>query len=149
MLLKLGLVEAATSLIAGIFKSTLVGYAAGGAVQAVSMAYLTHVSGESLRRVLPPRPDLGRRRHAGRPDPPVRPHQPAEFLQEFAKQAVQKVSSRIPSRRIRNPGTAGVQELNDRSRTRTMSKLLGDHPATVSRADRRSPASAALLRKGE
>ena len=40
MLLKLGLVETATSLVAGVFKSTLVGYAAAGAVQAVSMAYL-------------------------------------------------------------------------------------------------------------
>ena len=48
MLLKLGLVETATSLIAGIFKSTLVGYAAAGGVQAVSMAYLTHVSGEAF-----------------------------------------------------------------------------------------------------
>ena len=48
MLLKLGLVEATTSLIAGLFKSTLVGYAAGGAVQAVSMAYLTHISGQTF-----------------------------------------------------------------------------------------------------
>ncbi len=48
MLLKLGLVETATSLVAGIFKSSLVGYAAGGAVQGVSMAYLTHVSGEAF-----------------------------------------------------------------------------------------------------
>ena len=49
MLLKLGMVEAATSLIAGLFKSTLVGYAAGGAVQCVSMAYLTHISGLTFR----------------------------------------------------------------------------------------------------
>src|SRR4029077_14522226 len=48
MLLKLGLVETATSLVAGVFKSSLVGYAAAGGVQAVSMAYLTHVSGEAF-----------------------------------------------------------------------------------------------------
>ena len=76
MLLKLGLVEATTSLIAGIFKSTMVGYAAGGRragrVDGLSDPHL----GRDVRRVLPPRPDLGRRRHAGRPDPPVRPHQP-------------------------------------------------------------------------
>jgi uncharacterized protein (DUF697 family) len=48
MLLKTGLVEATTSLIAGLFKSSLVGYAAGGAVQAVSMAYLAHVSGNAF-----------------------------------------------------------------------------------------------------
>ena len=76
MLLKLGLVEAATSLIAGLFKSTLVGYAAGGAVQAVTMAYLTHVSGQTFAEYFAPRPVVGRRRHAGRPDPPVRPEQP-------------------------------------------------------------------------
>ena len=48
MLLKTGLVEASTSLIAGLFKSTFVGYAAGGAVQATSMAYLAHVSGHAF-----------------------------------------------------------------------------------------------------
>ncbi|MBV8267499.1 MAG: GTP-binding protein, partial [Planctomycetaceae bacterium] len=47
-LLKLGMVEAATSLIAGLFKSSFVGYAAGGAVQAVSMAYLTHIAGQTF-----------------------------------------------------------------------------------------------------
>lgn len=46
--LKLGLIEAATSLIAGVFKRTLVGFAAGGTVQAVTMAYLTRVSGKAF-----------------------------------------------------------------------------------------------------
>ena len=76
MLLKLGLVETATSLVAGIFKSSLVGYAAAGAVQAVSMAYLTHVSGEAFSEYFRQRPNLGRRRHAGRTRSPVRPDQP-------------------------------------------------------------------------
>ena len=48
LMLKLGIVESATSLIAGLFKSSLVGYAAGGAAQAVTMAYLTHVSGQTF-----------------------------------------------------------------------------------------------------
>src|SRR4051812_5435012 len=48
MLLKLGIVEAATSLITAVFKSTFVGYTAGGAVQGVTMAYLTHVSGQTF-----------------------------------------------------------------------------------------------------
>jgi small GTP-binding protein len=104
MLLKLGLVEATTSLIAGIFKSSLVGYAAGGAVQAVSMAYLTHISGETfteyfrhgqtwgdggLQAALIHQFDLTSR---------------TDFLQEFAKQAVQKVSSRFM------PGSSKSQE---------------------------------------
>jgi uncharacterized protein len=95
MLLKLGLVETATSLIAGIFKSSLVGYAAAGAVQAVSMAYLTHVSGEAFS-------DYFRRGQTwgdgGMQAALIRQFDltsRAEFLQTFAKQAVQKVSARL------------------------------------------------------
>ncbi len=95
MLLKTGLVEASTSLIAGLFKSSLVGYAAGGAVQAVSMAYLAHVSGHAFadyfRRgqswgdggmgaALIRQFDLNRR---------------GDFLQEFAKQALSRVTSQV------------------------------------------------------
>ncbi|MHC5543223.1 YcjF family protein, partial [Singulisphaera rosea] len=94
MLLKLGLVEATTSLIAGLFKSSLVGYAAGGGVQAVSMAYLTHISGHAfadyfakgqswgdggMQAALIRQFDLNRR---------------SEFLQEFAKQALNRVTSK-------------------------------------------------------
>ena len=90
MMLKLGLVETATSLVAGLFKSTLVGYAAAGAVQGVSMAYLTHISGEAFVEYFRARSDLGRRRHAGRPDPPVRP-----------RPAVPTSSRNSPNRRFR------------------------------------------------
>jgi small GTP-binding protein len=103
MLLKLGLVETATSLVAGIFKSSFVGYAAGGAVQGVSMAYLTHVSGEAfaeyfksgqawgdggMQAALIRQFDLTRR---------------VEFLQDFAKQAVMKASSRILQAATKTP----------------------------------------------
>jgi small GTP-binding protein len=95
MLLKTGLVEATTSLVAGLFKSSLVGYAAGGAVQAVSMAYLAHVSGHAfadyfrhgqswgdggMGAALIRQFDLNRR---------------ADFLQEFAQQAVGKLTSKV------------------------------------------------------
>ena len=96
MLLKLGLVEAATSLIAGLFKSSLVGYAAGGRragrLDGVSDAYLgpsvlpsTFRRGQSwgdggMQAALIRQFDLNSR---------------AEFLQEFAKQAILKVSNRF------------------------------------------------------
>jgi small GTP-binding protein len=95
-LLKLGLVEAASSLIAGIFKRTLVGFAAGGAVQAVAMAYLTRVSGkafidyfragqswgpEGIDGVLLRQFDLNSR---------------SEFLQDFAAYVVQSVLRKVP-----------------------------------------------------
>jgi small GTP-binding protein len=95
MLLKLGLVETATSLIAGIFKSTLVGYAAAGGVQAVSMAYLTHVSGEAFVEYFRGGQTWG---DGGMQAALIRQFDltsRGEFLQEFARQAVQKVSSRL------------------------------------------------------
>ena len=106
MLLKLGLVETATSLVAGIFKSTLVGYAAAGAVQAVSMAYLTHVSGEAFSEYFRHGQTWG---DGGMQAALVRQFDltsRAEFLQDFAKQAVQRSrpdSFRLPARLPSSP----------------------------------------------
>ncbi len=94
MLLKLGMVEATTSLVAGLFKSTMVGYAAGGAVQCVSMAYLTHISGLTFREYFSRGQNWG---DGGMQAALVRQfdlNSRAEFLQEFAKQAFDKVISR-------------------------------------------------------
>jgi uncharacterized protein (DUF697 family) len=94
MLLKLGMVEAATSLVAGLFKSSLVGYAAGGAVQCVSMAYLTHISGLTFREYFARGQIWG---DGGMQAALVRQfdlNSRTEFLQEFAKQAFDKVISR-------------------------------------------------------
>jgi uncharacterized protein (DUF697 family) len=93
-LLKLGMVEAATSLVAGLFKSTLVGYAAGGAVQCVTMAYLTHISGLTFREYFSRGQNWG---DGGMQAALVRQfdlNSRAEFLQEFAKQAFDKVISK-------------------------------------------------------
>lgn len=94
LLLKLGLVEAATSLVAGLFKSTLVGFAAGGALQATTMAYLTHVSGQAFAEYFRRGQDWG---DGGMQAALVRQfdlHSRAEFLQEFARQAVDRVLRR-------------------------------------------------------
>jgi small GTP-binding protein len=94
MLLKLGMVEAATSLIAGLFKSSLVGYAAGGAVQCVSMAYLTHISGLTVREYFSRGQTWG---DGGMQAALVRQfdlNSRADFLQEFAKQGFDKVISK-------------------------------------------------------
>ncbi len=95
MLLKLGMVEAASSLIAGLFKSTLVGYAAGGAVQVVTMAYLTHISGQTFSEYFARGQSWG---DGGMQAALVRQfdlNRRADFLQEFAKQAIAKVVKRI------------------------------------------------------
>jgi hypothetical protein len=94
-LLKLGMVEAVASLVAGIFKSSLVGFAAGGAVQAVSMAYLTHISGLTFSEYFARGQSWG---DGGMQAALIRQfdlNSRAEFLQEFAKQALQRVSNRV------------------------------------------------------
>jgi len=93
MLLKLGLIEAATSLVAGLFKSTLVGYAAGGAVQGVSMAYLTHISGQAFKDYFRLGQNWG---DGGMQAALVRQFDltsRTEFLAEFAKQAIIRVKN--------------------------------------------------------
>lgn len=95
MLLKLGIVEAATSLIAGVFKSTLVGFAAGGAVQATTMAYLTHISGLTFLDYFERGQTWG---DGGMQAALVRQfdlHSRGEFLKEFAQQALDRVVKRV------------------------------------------------------
>jgi small GTP-binding protein len=96
--LKLGLVEAATSLIAGVFKRTLVGFAAGGAVQAVTMAYLTKVSGRAFI-------DYFRNGQSWGPDgidgTVLRQFElngRSDFLQDFAKRVIDRVIEKIMAR---------------------------------------------------
>ena len=96
-LLKLGIVEAATSLIAGLFKASLAGYAAGGAVQAVSMAYLTHISGHTFAEYFGRGQSWG---DGGMQAALIRQfdlNSRAEFLQEFAKQAVSRLMTHAVS----------------------------------------------------
>ena len=93
--LKLGLVETATSLIAGVFKRTVVGFAAGGAVQAVTMAYLTRVSGKAFTEYFRQNQSWGPEGIYG-----VVLHQfdqtsRSEFLQNFASQVVERVLRKV------------------------------------------------------
>ena len=95
MLLKLGMVEAATSLIAGLFKSTFVGFAAGGAVQATTMAYLTHISGYTFLDYFERGQSWG---DGGMQAALVRQfdlNSRADFLREFAQQAINRVVRKV------------------------------------------------------
>jgi hypothetical protein len=47
-MIQLGLVELSTQAVGGILKTNAITYLAGGAVQGVSAAYLTHIAGLSL-----------------------------------------------------------------------------------------------------
>jgi small GTP-binding protein len=93
LLLKLGMIEAASSLIAGLFKSSIVGYAAGGAVQGVTMAYLTHISGLTFTEYFRKGQTWG---DGGMQAALARQfdlHSRGEFLQEFGRQAFDRVKS--------------------------------------------------------
>ena len=97
MLLKLGMVEAATSLIAGLFKSTFIGFAAGGAVQATTMAYLTHISGVTFLDYFERGQSWG---DGGMQAALVRQfdlNSRAEFLRDFAQQAIHRVVRKVSS----------------------------------------------------
>ncbi len=94
MLLKTGIVEASTSLIAGLFKSTMVGYAAGGAVQAVSMAYLTRISGLTFADYFRKGQDWGDGGMQAALQRQFDLNSRADFLQDFAKQALARVVRR-------------------------------------------------------
>ncbi|HEU5116905.1 MAG TPA: GTP-binding protein [Isosphaeraceae bacterium] len=94
MLLKLGLVEAASSLIAGIFKASFVGFAAGGAVQATSMAYLTHISGLAFTEYFERGQSWGDGGMQAALTRQFDLHRRAEFLKEFAGQALDRVVKR-------------------------------------------------------
>ncbi|MFO0960654.1 MAG: GTP-binding protein [Isosphaeraceae bacterium] len=91
LLLKLGIVEAASSLIAGLFKSSLVGYAAGGAVQSVTMAYLTHISGHAFAEYLSRGQSWGDGGMQAAIERQFQLNRRSEFLQEFARQAYDQV----------------------------------------------------------
>ena len=148
MLLKLGLVETATSLIAGIFKSSLVGYAAAGGVQAVSMAYLTHVSGEAFAEYFRRGQTWG---DGGMQAALIRQFDltsRAEFLQDFAKQAVQKVSSRLLHGAAEAPGPAGSQELNCEERRASCPSSTDDFPRLFPKPDQTIGGIGRALRDG-
>lgn len=93
-LLKLGLAEAATTLVAGLFKSSLFGFAAAGAVQAVTIAYLTRVSGLAFAEYFTRDQSWG---EGGINATLLRQFDATsrtDFLQEFIKQAASKLADR-------------------------------------------------------
>jgi uncharacterized protein (DUF697 family) len=87
-LAKLGLVESATSLVAGLFKTSMVGYAAGGAIQAVTIAYLTRIAGRAFAEYFAQGQSWGRGGISACLLRQFETTHRGEFLQQFAKQAL-------------------------------------------------------------
>lgn len=107
LLLKLGLVEAATSLMAGVFKSSMVGFAAGGAIQATTMAYLTHIAGQTFTEYFERGQTWG---DGGMQAALIRQfdlNSRADFLREFAQQAMDRVVRKALGPKDRAPTRQG------------------------------------------
>jgi len=102
-MLKVGLVEAASSVVAGVFKRTPTTFLAAGAVQAVTMAYLARIAGGALA-------EYYRNGERWGPDGPegavlrgFEANSRAEFLQDFARQALDRFLSRVRLRPAAGP----------------------------------------------
>ncbi len=93
-LMKLGVAEAAASVLAGFFKFNPLGFAAGGLVQAVTMAYLTRLTGDSFLEYL----ERGQTWGEGGMQETLSRHieetRRSEWLMEFARMALHRLFRR-------------------------------------------------------
>ena len=89
-MLKVGLAEAASSVIAGVFKRTPTTFLAAGAVQAVTMAYLARIAGKALSEYFRNGENWGPEGVEGALLRQFEANSRAEFLQDFAAQALDR-----------------------------------------------------------
>ena len=93
-LLKLGVAEAVTSVLAGLIKFNPVGFAAGGVVQAVTMAYLTRLTGKTFVEYLEHGGNWGESGMQGELSRQLEETRRSEWLLQFAKMAIQRLFRR-------------------------------------------------------
>jgi small GTP-binding protein len=93
-LLKLGIAEVAASVLAGFFKFNPLGFAAGGAVQAVTMAYLTRLTGDSFVEYLERGQNWGEGGMQATLSRQLEEARRSQWLMQFAKLAIQRLFRR-------------------------------------------------------
>ncbi len=93
-LLKLGIAEAAASVLAGFLKFNPIGFAAGGLVQAVTMAYLTRLTGNSFIEYLEQGQEWGEGGIEELLSRQVQESRRSEWLLHFAKLAIGRLRGR-------------------------------------------------------
>ncbi|AMV39891.1 YcjF family protein [Planctomyces sp. SH-PL62] len=94
-MLKVGLVEAASSVVAGVFKRTPTTFVAAGAVQAVTMAYLARIAGGALAEYFRNGESWGPAGIEGAVLRQFEANSRADFLQDFARQGLDRFLSRV------------------------------------------------------
>ena len=99
LMVQLGLVELSTQAIAGILKSNAFTYAAGGALQGISAAYLTRIAGLSLvayfqeqEAILDTKEGFNLERLTAKLKQVFQDNQRKAFLQGFVKQGIARFS---------------------------------------------------------
>jgi hypothetical protein len=93
-LLKLGAAEAAASVVAGLFKFNPIGFAAGGLVQAVTMAYLTRLTGASFVDFLERGQTWGEGGMQANLSRQLEENSRSEWLMQFARMAIRRLFPR-------------------------------------------------------
>lgn len=97
-MLKIGLVEAAASIVAGVIKRSPATFIAGGAAQAATMAYLARIAGKSFSEYFRNGESWGEEGIEGVVLRQFEINSRSEFLQEFARQALQRLWSKVRSK---------------------------------------------------
>jgi uncharacterized protein len=93
-LLKLGLAEAAAGTLAGFFKFNPLGFAAGGLVQAVTMGYLTRLTGDTFQEYLERGQSWGEGGMQAMLSRQLQENDRSKWLTEFAKMAFDRLIRR-------------------------------------------------------
>jgi small GTP-binding protein len=93
-LFKMGIAEAAASLLAGVFKFNPLGFAAGGVVQAVTMAYLTRLTGQSFLEYIERGQDWGEGGMEAALAHQLEETRRMAWFMEFAKAAINRILKR-------------------------------------------------------
>jgi uncharacterized protein len=93
-LLKLGLAEAAAGTLAGFFKFNPLGFAAGGLVQAVTMGYLTRLTGDTFQEYLERGQSWGEGGMQAMLSRQLQVNDRSKWLTEFAKMAFDRLIRR-------------------------------------------------------
>jgi len=107
-IVKVGLVEAATSVIAGIFKRSPASFAAAGALQAVTMAYLVRIAGKAFTEYYRDGESWGEEGIEAAVLRQFEQNSRADFLQDFARQAVDRFLSKVYRKAAKAAGRAGA-----------------------------------------
>ncbi len=93
-LFKLGVAEAVAGVLAGFFKFNPIGFAAGGVVQAVTMAYLTRLTGASFLEYLEQGQAWGDGGMQAMLSRQLEENSRSEWLQHFGRLAIQRLLRR-------------------------------------------------------